>query len=440
MKRTYKGVLRLALVLICYAAGATVQAEYIDGIVAVVEEDIILESELQRESAAVIRNLELNNAAMPPAFIIRKQVLERLIVLKLQQQLAERAGINVSDEMLNKTVTDIAQRNNMSLQDFRGQLEKQGMSYQSFTENVRNEIVINQLKASEIGSRVKVTDREVDHYLETQDHEGAKMTQYHLGHILIATPDPASSDIIRKARVKAERIVDELRNGKNFKQTAITESNGAQALSGGDLGWRSISQVPTIFVDYVNQLSPGDVADPIRSPSGFHILKMLEAKGTGVSLNIDTGTRMITQTSARHILVQLNELVNDQEAKTRLLKIKDRIANGEEFATLARAHSDDKASAIKGGDLGWVSPGFLVPPFEEAMNNLSINEVSEPVQTQFGWHMIQVLDRQERDDSEDYKRKQVREQLRNRKVEEETQLWLRKLRDEAFVEIQMEKL
>ncbi len=440
MKNIDKQMLRLIWLLFFYFVSAMAQAQYIDGIVAVVEDDIILESELQRESAAVIHNLKLSNAMMPPAFIIRKQVLERLIVLKLQSQLAERAGIKVTEEMLAATVTDIARRNNMSLESFRVQLEKQGISYQSFTENVRNEIVINQLKASEIGNRVKVSDREVDHYLETQGDEGVKITQYHLGHILIATPDPAGSDMIRKARAKAQRIIKELRNGKDFKQMAITESNGAQALSGGDLGWRSISQVPTIFVDYVSQLSAGSISDPIRSPSGFHILKMLDAKGTGMDLNIDSGKRMITQTSARHILVKLNELINDQEAKDRLLKVKDRIANGEDFATLARAHSDDKASAIKGGDLGWVSPGFLVPPFEEVMNKLSINEVSDPVQTQFGWHMIQVLDRQERDDSEDYMRNQVREQLRNRKIEEETQLWLRKLRDEAFVEIQMDKL
>lgn len=432
MQSSYRQLLQLTLALICCFTVNVTQAEYIDGIVAVVEDDIILESELERETAAVMRNIELNNAMLPPAFIIRKQVLERLVVLKLQHQLAERAGVRVTEDMLKSAVTDIARRNNMNLQEFRAQLEKQGISYQSFTENVRNEIVINQLRASEIGNRVKVTDREVDHYLETQGQEGVEKIQYHIGHILIATSEPASSAKIRAARIKAERIVQELRDGKDFKQTAITESNGAQALSGGDLGWRSIAQMPSIFVDYVPKLLPGNIADPIRSPSGFHIIKMLDVKGMG--------KRMVTQTNVRHILIKLNELINDQEAQNRLLQIKDRIANGEDFATLARAHSDDKASAIKGGGLDWVSPGFLVPPFEEAMNKLAINEISEPVQTQFGWHMIQVLDRQERDNSEEYKRNQARDQLRNRKIEEETELWLRKLRDEAFVEINMDKL
>lgn len=427
-----KLALPLYLIIIGVVVGTVVQAEYIDGIIAIVEDDIILDSELARETAAVIRNIEAENAFVPPNFIIRKQVLERLIILKLQHQRAKQGGIKITDDMLRSAVTDIARRNDMNLSTFREQLEKQGISYNSFADNVRNEIVINQLRASEIGNRVKVTDREIDHYLETENQEGGEGIQYHLGHILVATPESATSGIIRAARIKAERIVQELRDGRDFKQTAIAESNGAQALSGGDLGWRSSAQVPTIFVEFVPKLLSGNISDPIRSPSGFHVIKMLDVKGRG--------KHMITQTKVRHILISLNELINDQEAQKRLLRLKQRIADGEDFESLARAHSDDKVSAIKGGNLDWISSGFLVPPFEEAMNALAANEISAPVQTQFGWHMIQVLDRQERDNSEEYKRNLAREQLRNRKIEEETELWLRKLRDEAFVEIKTGKL
>lgn len=432
MKKWVKQALSLTLILMnCLTATAT-YAEYIDGIVAIVEDDIILESELQQEVAAVMRNIQGSNINIPPAFIMRKQVLDRLILLKLQTQRAERVGIRVSDEILNNAVSEIAQRNNMSLDQFRLQLTKQGMDYQQFVENIRQEISNNQLKANEIGNRVRVSDREIDHHLETQGQEGINKIQYHLGHILIATPDSATPAKVASTRIKAEALVKALRNGKDFKSLAMTESNGAQALSGGDLGWRLFNQIPTIFVEYVTKLSSGEIADPIRSPSGFHIIKMLGIKGLG--------KRMITQTNTRHILLKLNELINDDDAKNRLLKLKDRIDQGEDFAVLAQEHSDDKVSAIKGGSLDWVSPDFLVPPFEYAMNKLAINEVSEPVQTQFGWHIIQVLGRQERDNSEEFKRTQVREQLRNLKIEEETELWLWQLRDEAFVEIKSEKL
>ena len=351
MNKKIKTVLQLYLILICGFAGSVAHAEYIDGIIAIVEDDIILDSELAQETAAVMRNIETQNTFIPPDFIIRKQVLERLIILKLQQQRAQQVGIKITNDMLRGAITDIARRNNMDLQTFREQLEKQGISYNSFADNVRNEIINNQLRASEIGNRVKVTEREIDHYLETQSQEGGDNIQYHLAHILIATPESATSDKIRVARIKAERIVQELRDGRDFKQTAITESNGAQALSGGDLGWRSIAQVPTIFVEYVPKLVSGNISDPIRSPSGFHIIQMLDVKGKG--------KHMITQTKVRHILIKLNELINDQEAQHRLLKLKERVANGEDFETLARAHSDDKASAIKGGNLDWISPGIF---------------------------------------------------------------------------------
>jgi len=412
--------------------GFVTGAELLDRIVAVVEEDVILERELAFETNNIVGKLKANNVMIPPAFILRKQVLERLVVDKLQRQLAEKSGIRVSDEMLRSSVADIARRNNLTVDTFRLELESQGISFQGFEENIRNEIIVNQLRAREVGSRVKVTDREVAHYLETQGEVVKEQVQYHLGHILISISEGASSSVIQKAKEKANKTIDDLKNGADFKQTAVAVSDGGNALKGGDLGWRSIGQVPTLFVDAVVKMNLGDIAELIRSPSGFHIIKMLELKGVN--------KHIVTKTRARHILVKTNELIDDAEAKNRLLSLKERIVDGDDFASLARSNSDDKGSAINGGDLNWVGPGDLVPPFEQAMNELAINGISDPVQTQFGWHIIQVLERENKDNSVEYKKNRVREEIRKRKIEEETELWLRRLRDEAFVDINLDRL
>ncbi len=410
-----------------------VRAEVLDTIIAVVEDDVILDRELQKEVTVIEQRILASKSEIPPSSVLRKQVLEKMIVDKLQRQMAEKAGITVSEEMLNSSAADIAQRNNMNVQEFRVELERQGITYESFLDNMRNEIIINQLRGREIGGRIKVTDREVEHYMETQDKLGDESTQYHLGHILIAVQEAASSSEIQKAMSKADDIVRKLRAGQDFTQTAMNVSDDANALKGGDLGWRTKGEIPTLFVDQIDKLQQGDVADPIRSPSGFHIIKMLETKGS-------MDNHMITKTKVRHILVKTNELVDDAEAKKRLLALKQRIADGDDFAALARAHSDDKGSALKGGSLDWVGPGDLVKPFEEAMAKLGVNEISEPVQTQFGWHIIQVLGRENKDNSSEFKKNMVRDAIRKRKIEEETELWIRRLRDEAFVEIYQDRL
>lgn len=410
-----------------------VRAEALDKIVAIVEDDVILDRELQREVADIVQRMQASNAQLPPSYVLRKQVLEKMIIDKLQRQMAEKAGINVTEEMLNSSATDIARRNNMSIPQFKNELQRQGISYQSFLDNIRNEIIINQLRGREIGGRIKVTDREVEHYLETQDKVGSESTQYRLGHILIAVPEAASSADIQKAQKKADEIVEKLRKGQDFAQTAMSFSDSDTALKGGDLGWRAMGEIPTLFIDQVGKMALGDIADPIRSPSGFHIIKLLEQKGADQP-------HTITKTKVRHILIKTNELIDDAEAKRRLLDLKERLANGEDFAALARAHSDDKGSALKGGSLDWVGPGDLVKPFEDTMNKLAINAISEPVQTQFGWHLIQVLDRQNKDNSDEFIKNQARDAIRKRKIEEETELWIRRLRDEAFVEIYQDRL
>lgn len=403
------------------------QAEVLGKIVAVVEDDVILEQDLNREVSVIAQRIQSSGSQMPPESILRKQVLEKMIIDKLQRQLAEKAGITVTEEMLNSSAADIAQRNNMNLEQFRAELERQGMSYKDFLDNMRNEIIINQLRGREIGGRIKVTDREVEHFMETQGKAGDESVQYHLGHILVAVKEAASAAEIQKAQGKADALVKKLRAGQDFTQTAMADSDDDNALKGGDLGWRTLNEIPTLFTGQAGKMLAGEVSDPIRSPSGFHIIKMLEVKG------LDKHT--VTKTKVRHILIKTNELVDDEEAKKRLLALKARIADGDDFAALARAHSDDKGSAIKGGSLDWVGPGDLVKPFEDAMGHLGINEISEPVQTQFGWHLIQVLDRESKDDSVEHKKNLIRDAIRKRKIEEETELWMRRLRDEAYVEI-----
>jgi len=423
-------VMAMIVMLFCslLMSSFLVHAETVDRIVAVVEDDVILESELQREESTIRARMAESKAQLPPETVLRKQVLEKMIIDKLQRQLAERAGVTVNDEMLNSSAADIAQRNNMSLEQFRSELEASGISYQSFLENMRNEIVINQLRAKEIGGRIKVSDNEVQHYLETQQSAGEEATQYHLGHILIAVKESASTSESQKAETKANNLVKKLRAGQDFSQTAISDSDDDNALKGGDLGWRGINDIPTQLVEGVKQMRKGEVSNPIRSSGGFHIIKMLDLKS-------DVDNHIVSSTKVRHILIKTNELIDDAEAKKRILALKARIADGDDFATLARAHSDDRGSALKGGELGWVEPGSLVKPFEDAMSQLSINQISEPVQSQFGWHLIQVLDRKDKDNASEHKKNLVREAIRKRKIEEETELWLRRLRDEAFVEI-----
>jgi peptidyl-prolyl cis-trans isomerase SurA len=421
--------LKSALLCSALAFPVFTTAEVLDNIVAIVEDDVILENELQKEVSTIEQRIAASNSQMPPLSILRRQVLERMIIDKLQRQLAEKAGININEEMLNSSASDIARRNNMNLDEFRVELAKQGIDYAAFLNNLKNEIVVNELRGREIGGKIKVTDREVEHYLDTQGKVGEDLIQYHLGHILISVPEGASASTIQKAQEKANELVKKLRSGQDFSQTAISESNDGNALKGGDLGWRTLKDMPTLFVGEVGKLAKGAISEPLRSPSGFHIIKMLDLKG---SL---TDGHTIVKTKVRHILVKTNELIDDVEASKRSWTLKERIISGDDFATLARSNSDDKGSAIKGGSLDWVEPGALVKPFEDAMTKLKIGEVSDPVQTQFGWHIIQVLERENRDNSAEFKKNQVRDAIRKRKIEEETELWLRKLRDEAFVEI-----
>jgi peptidyl-prolyl cis-trans isomerase SurA len=403
----------------------------IDRIVAIVEDDVILASELQRKLVAFRQSLAQSNTPMPPEEAVVRQVLERLILEKIQLHLAEKLGIRVDDETLRLAVQQIAQRNNMTPEDLRSSLRQEGIDYGEFIEQIRGEIAIQRLRSSQVGSQIKISDREVQLWLERQGQSGRDpSTDYLLGHILIATPQAASPSAVQKAREKADRLMEELKKGLDFKQASLSSSDSDQALTGGELGWRKLGQIPSLFADMVPGLKEGDLAGPIRSPSGFHIVKLLGIKGAGAE--------KLTKTHVRHILLKTNEVVSDDDASKKLAALKQRIEGGEDFGVLARAHSDDKGSAVKAGDLGFVTPGSLVSEFEEAMNRLQPNQLSDPVQTQFGWHLIQVLERQESADTGELRDKQARDELRKRKEEEETELWLRRIRDEAYVEIRLQ--
>lgn len=423
----------LLILLACVPGGAATAADaaQLDSIVAIVDDDVIVRSELEQEMARLLAQIDTSQVRLPPQDVLEQQVLERLIVTRLQLQAAEQAGIRVDDQTLAKAIDNIAANNNLTLAELRDAMEADGMSFNSFREQIRQEIVLGRLRNQEVINRISVTDQEIDNFLASEQKSTSGRTEYRLSHIRVSTPEAATPDEIRRAREKAERLVQQLRSGADFAELAMTYSDGHQALEGGDLGWRKTSELPTLFADLVDTMERGDVSDPIESTSGFHIIKLEDYKGGSKTI--------VRQTHARHILVTTNEITSDSDAQTRLQQLKQRIDNGEDFANLARSHSDDSASAIKGGDLGWVSSGNLVPEFEEQMNPLQPGQISEPFQTRFGWHIVQVLERRDYDNTDAAVRQHAQEAIRERKANEATELWLRRLRDEAYVEIRLGK-
>ncbi|MDO9371096.1 MAG: peptidylprolyl isomerase [Gammaproteobacteria bacterium] len=399
----------------------------LDRILAVVNNDVITQSELATEMRAITQQLRQQNIEIPAVEVLQKQVLERLIVKHLQLQLAESTGIRVDDDTLARAINTIAKQNNITLSEFRDILTRDGFDFAIFRENIRQEIIINRLRQRQVDSRINVTDQEISDFLTTQGAQGAGAgNEYHVAQILIGLPEAAAPEKVQAAQAKAQQVLDRLRAGASFTDTAVSVSQDPQALQGGDLGWRTAAQLPSVFADVVPRMKPGDISDLIRSASGFHIAKLIEQRGGE--------QHIVKQTLARHILVRPNELTSDKDAQTRLEQLKQRIEGGEDFAGLARSHSEDAATAINGGALGWVNPGDLDPRFEEAMNTLKPKEVSTPFQSSFGWHIVQVMERRDHDNTEEFRRTQAREAIRQRKIEEEAQAWVRSLRDEAYVE------
>jgi peptidyl-prolyl cis-trans isomerase SurA len=406
------------------------QSGVIDSVVAVVNDDVITRYELDDRLRTVVLQLQKQGTPLPAPEVLEKQILERMISDMLQAQFAKENGVRVNDTQLDEAITRIAQQNNFpSAVEFRARLEADGVDYKKFREEIRGEIIATRLREREVESKLVISDSEVDNYLANRAKAGND-EEFHLAHILVVVPEQASAEKIQVARDRAEHALSQLKGGADFAQVAAGSSDAKDALNGGDLGWRHSDRIPPLFLNELHNLKPGQVTVVLRSPSGFHILKLVEKRSGNAPV-------VIIQTHARHILVKTSEIVPESEAKSRLMEIKQRIEAGADFAEQAKRYSQD-GSAQQGGDLDWVSPGQTVPEFEEAMNKLQPGQMGV-VQTQFGWHLIQVLERRNTDISVQQQRQQARAAIGTFKSDELYQDWLRQLRDRAFVEYRLEE-
>lgn len=404
----------------------SVWAETLDRIVAVVNDEVLLESELRNLERTVVQRLRQRNAAIPPSTILSEHVLERLIMKRLQLQNAANIGIKVGDDSLNVALNQIAGNNNLSLREFRDVLEGDGFDFIEFRESIRQDMLISRLHKRAVEDKVAVSDREVDGYLTTQSVQGGIEASYYLLHILISVGEVAPPEELHQAKETLKKVQSLLNKGAGFSEVATGYSDGQNALEGGELGWRKQGELPSLFSTIVPTLQVGEVSKPLRSASGFHLVLVKDKKSEE--------TYMVKQTLASHILIKTNQLTSDADAKKRLQQLHERLVNGDDFAELAKAHSDDTGSAIDGGILGWVSPGAMVPEFEERMNALAIDEIGDVFKSRFGWHVMKVNDRREENMAEEFKRNKARAQIRKRKTEENLETWLRQLRDESYVE------
>ena len=398
----------------------------VDRIVAVVNDEVITQNDLAERVQLVVRQLQRQGGQLPPAEALSRQILERMINDLLQIQLAKENGIKVDDLTLDRTIERIAQENNLSLTDFQGALEKDGIRYPRFREDIRNEILLARLREREVENAIVVTDAEVDTELTREAKEASGDSEFRLSHVLVLVPPQASEAQIEQRRRRAVQALSELRRGANFAQVAATFSDAPDATQGGNLGWRASGRLPSLFLEALERLQPGETSDILRSPNGFHIVRLLEKRGKAAAVGVQ-------QTRVRHILLRAREGLTEAEARERLQRLRERVIAGGDFADLAKVNSED-ASATKGGDLGWVSAGDTVPEFERVMNSLKDNEVSQPVQTPFGWHLVQVMERRSDELSGDRKKVAARQAVRARKADEAYQDWLRQSRDRAFVE------
>jgi peptidyl-prolyl cis-trans isomerase SurA len=405
----------------------------IDRIVAVVNESVVTRHELDTMLKAMVVQLQKQGVQPPPPAVLEKQMLDRIILNQVQLQLAKETGVTVSDNELDQTLRRIAEENKLSLHEFHNALERDGISFKKFRDEIRDEIVLVRLKEREVTNRVSVTEGEVDNFLHTQESSPTQNEEYRIAHILIMVPDQASPSQLQMRRERAEAALTRLNSGVEFAQVAAEFSDAPDAMEGGLLDWRPAAQLTKIFADVLTPMKAGEVTPPIQSASGFHILKLVDRRSQNQAVTV------VDQTHARHILVKISELTSETDAKRRVAELKDRLDNGgAKFEELAKAHSED-ASAPTGGDLGWLSPGDTVPEFEQAMRMLKPGEISEPVQSPFGWHLIQVVERRTQDVSKERQRQAARQAIRARKADSAFQEWLQRLRDRAYVEYRLEE-
>lgn len=418
-------IVAACLTLSIVAPTAHSATEILDQVVAIVDEDVIMSSELRARLASVSQNLKARGIEMPPEDELVRETLDRLILENIQLQLADRVGVRISDAQLNAALGRMAQQNGMNLEQFRTRLEAEGQSYNAVREDVRREMVLQRVQQGNVNQRIQITDQEIDNFLQTE--EGQKLTQpeYRIVHALLPLAPDASEAEVAEAQVYVDAMIIEIRSGQSF-DSVISASNGKYTFSGGDLGWRKTDDLPSLFSEVAPTLKKGEAADPIRSDSGFHLVYMADLRG---------GEQMVSQTEVRHILVKPSEILTDAQAEQLVLDLKIRIEGGEDFGELAKEYSEDIGSGQEGGDLGWTMRGQMVPEFDAAMAQAKIGEISDPIHSQFGWHILEVTGRRDQDMTELAIRAKAREYLHSRKYQEELDAWLRKIRDEAFVDI-----
>ncbi len=403
----------------------------LDRIVAVVNDQVITRRALDERVTVVLTQLRQQGTPPPPRDVLEKQVLERMIFNHVQLQYAKETGLRIDDATLEKTLSRIAEDSKLAPAQLRAALEKDGISFAKFREDIRDEITMARLREREVDNKITIADSEIDNFLSTRQIQEGKSDEYHLSHILVSVPEQASPERLQERRARAEQALAQIRGGTDFRQVAASFSDAPDAVQGGAFGWREITRLPAIFAEAVKDLRAGEVSGVLRSPNGFHIVRVNERRGQAAPL-------IVSQTRARHILIKTSELVAESEAKDRAVKLKERLDNNADFAELARLQSED-SSAARGGELGWLSPGDTVPEFEKAMNALRPGQISEPVRSPFGWHLIQVLERRNQDVSQQQQRLRARQALREQKADEAHQEFVRQLRDRSFVEYRLDE-
>ena len=404
------------------------QGQLLDRVAAVVNDGVVLESEVDDQLATVKDRLHSQGQQMPPDAVIRQQIVDHLIVEEVEMQRAERAGLKISDETLNNAMSDVAQRNGITLQQLPQALASQGVDYASYRDSMRRELTLRLLQQRDVVQRISVTPREIDQYLERQAKHPSASAEYNVSHILIAVPQEATTAQLEAAQKKADDVYQRAKNGEDFAKLALANSNSQTALTGGALGWRKGTELPTVLADTVLSLKAGEVAAPIRAATGFHIVRLNEMR------NVDK-KEVVEQVHARHILMRTNELQDDATVKQKLENLRKRILAGEDFAAVVQVSSQDAGSAADGGDLDWSTAEAFPPEFEKELDDLKVNDISEPFHTQAGWHIVQLLGRRKYDETQELQRKVAADQIRASKVDEETELWLRRLRDDAYVDL-----
>ena len=403
----------------------------LDRIVAVVNEDVITRRDLEDRMRVVSMQLKQQGTPAPAPDVLEKQVLDRMIYAKVQLQFAKETGLRVDDGQLDAAITRIAEGNKITLAKLRETIEKDGVSFAKFREDIREEIVMARLREREVDNKINVSESEIDNLVNALQQQGGKSEEYDVSHILIRVPEQASPEQLQERRARAEKALAQIRGGTDFRQVAASFSEAPDAVQGGSIGWREAARLPSIFSEAVVKMKPGDVSPVLRSGNGLHIIKLNDRRGQDAPV-------IVSQTHPRHILIKTSEVVSEKEAREKLVKLKERLDNNADFAELARLQSED-GSASRGGDLGWLSPGDTVPEFEKAMDALKVGEISGPVRSPFGWHLIQVLERRSEDMSKQQQRLRARMALREQKADEAYQDWLRQLRDKAFVEYRLEE-